>query len=139
MRALLGWSAAGALLLGSLALVQAPVVLVTGLAVLLDFPFRVGPVTALLASLGIGIVSMIVMVVVEIPVKITLRNAPERVREAAVDVVSVLVLAAGLRIIVESTVASLLMAALSAAILVALSPVIDRAERATEASDPDAD
>lgn len=132
MRAVLGWCTAGLLLLGSLALVQVPVVLVTGLALLLDFPFRLGPVAALCASVGIGVVSLILMLVVEVPLKVMLRNAPERIREAAVDVASVLLLAAGLRIIVESFLASLLMAALSAAILVALSPLIDRAEAATE-------
>lgn len=128
-----GWLSAATMVVGALAVGLAPVVVVTGVAILMDVALRTGPVVALLASFGVAILWFILVSVVEIPMKVALRHAHVSVREIVINAIALILLAFAYFVIVEQFLASLIMAALSFAGYLALRPVIERAERAADA------
>lgn len=128
-----GWLVAGALVAGALAAGFAPIVAVTGIAVLMNVSLRVDPALAMLTSFGIAIVWLIVVSIIEVPFKIGLRNASNFQRQAFINVASLLLLSVGYVVIVDEYLASLIMAALSFSIYLALRPLIERADRAADA------
>lgn len=128
-----GWLAAGALVVGALAVGLSPIIAVTGIAILMDVPLRIDPALAMLTSFGIAVAWLIAVSILEVPLKIALRNASHLQRQITINAASLLLLSVGYSIIIDEYLASLIMAGLSFASYLALRPLIERADRAADA------
>lgn len=121
------------LLLGSVIASLLPAIGVTGLAILLGVPFRLAWYWALLVGCGIFILWFVVSTKLDTVIRAALKGRPAAAQELVTNVASFVLLWGGYAFIVESPWAALLMAAMVFCLYLALRPLIDKLDAATEA------